>query len=311
MYNKYILKPLFITMLVFSGCSDEQVKDDSIDQIPEILSQVSLDSLETYVRELSGETSVKLDGNREYIISRHRNYPGNEQAADYLEDRLLNCGLEVYNQHYGETLRNVYGVQLGHSCPNRHYIFGAHYDSMPDSSISPGADDNASGCAAVLEAARILVDYEPACTIIYAFWDEEEQGLRGSGYYAWLARQNGDDIRGMLNVDMIGWDSNDDRRFIVNTKDTVNSVAMGETLRRINADYSIGLEPVILNLGYGSDNIPFWYWGYSAIGIEEMYGEDWNTFYHTTNDRIAAFNSAYFQQCSQVLIGTLAALALP
>ena len=55
---------------------------------------------------------------------------------------------------------------------------------MPSGTTAPGADDNASGTAAVIEAARIFTQYDSKYTIIYALWDEEEQGLIGSAYYA-------------------------------------------------------------------------------------------------------------------------------
>ena len=68
--------------------------------------------------------------------------------------------------------------------PNQQIIICAHFDSKPYSGPAPGADDNGSGTSAVLEAARILSKYKTDYTIIYALWDNEEIGLRGSAYYA-------------------------------------------------------------------------------------------------------------------------------
>jgi Zn-dependent M28 family amino/carboxypeptidase len=203
----------------------------------------------------------------------------------------------------------VYAIQRGNSYPDQKYIICAHYDNMPADSLAPGADDNASGTAAVLEAARILSQFSSDYTIIYALWDEEEQGVIGSAGFAQWSRMNDESILGVINIDMIGWDSNNDGKFWINTVDTANSVAIANEAVKVNELYQVGLTPQVLNPGSGSDNLPFWYFGYSAIGIEELYGSDWNAFYHTPNDKLEHFNLPYFHNCAQIAIGTLASLA--
>jgi Zn-dependent M28 family amino/carboxypeptidase len=180
---------------------------------------------------------------------------------------------------------------------------------MPDSSISPGADDNASGTAAVLEAARILQNYTTKYSLIYALWDEEEQGLIGAYNYTIMAWNSNENIMGVINMDMLGWDSNDDGRFWINVRDTANSVQMSERMLQINDQYNVGLSPQILNPGSGSDNLVFWYYGFAALGIEEMYGEDWNDHYHLVSDTIDKFNMNYFHKISKLVIGTTVSLA--
>lgn len=69
---------------------------------------------------------------------------------------------------------------------------------------APGADDNASGAAVVLEAARLLSSIQTPYTIIFALWDEEEIGLIGSANYARHAVQSGEQILGIVNMDMLG-----------------------------------------------------------------------------------------------------------
>ena len=79
--------------------------------------------------------------------------------------------------------------------------------------VDYGADDNASGCAAILETARILEPYQFDRTIVYAFWDEEEIGLYGSEDYASGASENSIDIKAVVNLDMIAWDEDNDRLY--------------------------------------------------------------------------------------------------
>lgn len=304
---------ILVTLLFGVGCDDNPVGGNGdvpdVDVVQEVINQTSLDSLSQVVRALSGDEPVVINGRTEVIRSRHRDYPGNDLAADYINAKLTSYGLVVVDQWVSGTARNVYALQTGSRYPNRKYIFGAHYDSMPDSTISPGADDNASGTAAVLEAARVLSRYTPEYTIMYALWDEEEEGAIGSGYYAFNANQTGETIEGMINVDMIGWDSDNNGEFFINVRDISSSALLADAMVDVNARYGVGLSPRIVNPGSGSDNLPFWFFGFGAIGVEELYGEDWNDYYHDAGDRLSQFNLQYFHNCSTLLSGTLASLA--
>ena len=301
--KKALIYLLFICL--YPGSSYSQI----IPQVQEIISKVNLDTLTKYVAELSGEVPVTINGEIDTIHSRNSNYPGNELAADYISQRLESYGLTPEYLDYSATGRDVFAIQWGTDYPEQKYVICAHYDSMPDGPVASGADDNASGTAAVLEAARILTQYTTKYTIIYALWDEEEQGLIGSINWVSQVHNAGWIISGAINMDMIAWDSDYDGKLWVNTKNIGNSVMMADKVVEVNQLYQIGLDPQVLNPGYGSDNIPFWNIGYSAIGIEELYGIDWNDYYHTTGDRLDKFNLAYFHCCAKMVIGTLATLA--
>ena len=147
--------------------------------IEELISQTNLDSLVSFVRILSGEDSVIIGGTKVVIHHRISNN-NNDLAADYIKQKLEGYGLDTYDQVYSTHGRNIYAIQPGILYPDEQYIICAHYDAVDFYC----ADDDASGVAAVLEAARILSNYELDYTLIYALWDEEEIGLIGSGYYA-------------------------------------------------------------------------------------------------------------------------------
>ena len=93
---------------------------------------------------------------------------------------------------------------------DRYVIVGGHFDSIAldrtpgTQDVAPGADDNASGVAAVLEIARILSQVELDATVIFAFWGAEELGRIGSSHFASQARARGDSIRVMFQLDSIG-----------------------------------------------------------------------------------------------------------
>jgi len=218
--------------------------------------------------------------------------------------------LPVFNHQYSATGRNVYAVQTGTEFPNQYYIICAHYDDMPPGLIAPGADDNASGTAAVLEAARIFSQYSSPYTVIYALWDEEEIGLFGSDSFATQAATQGDSIRGVLNLDMLAWDSDNDDIADIHTNNVSNTNELINKVLQVNSDYGIGLDLDIVNFGaLLSDQKPFWDNGYGAILLIEDY-EDFNQYWHTPDDRIVHFNNPYFHKMSRLGIGTLATLAL-
>lgn len=135
--------------------------------------------------------------------------PGNLEAMEYLKSTLEGWGLEVELEWFdarGSQTANVIGRLRGSENPELIYTISSHFDSVLP---SPGADDNTSGTTALLEVARVLAASGPrAATIEFAFLTGEEAGLLGAREYVRLAVQNGKQIAGFLNNDMIGWNRN-------------------------------------------------------------------------------------------------------
>jgi hypothetical protein len=277
--------------------------------IQTIINQTNIDSLTYFVRELSGDVSTIIGGSPYTILSRNKNQPGNNKAADYIKQKLNSYGLVTYDQNFSSTGRNVYGVQLGTVYPNKKYIICAHYDDMPSGTTAPGADDNASGTAAVIEAVRIFTQYGSKYSIIYALWDEEEQGLIGSAYYAQQAANSGDSIMGVINLDMIAYDSNSNNFADLHTKSVGTSIFLKDKMVEVNNLYNLGLVIDVINPGSGgSDHWSFWTYNYGAILLIEDYS-DFNAYYHSVNDIVQYFNLPYFLKMSRMALGTVASLA--
>ncbi len=290
------------------------VQSISLSQTPTvqaIINQTNVDSLVYFVMELSGDVSTIIGGSPYTIISRNKYQPSNDKATDYIKQKLDGYGLVTYNQNFSSTGRNVYGVQLGTLYPNKQYIICAHYDDMPSGTTAPGADDNASGTAAVLEAARIFTQYTSPYTIIYALWDEEEQGLVGSSYYAQQAAIAGDSIMGVINMDMIAYDNDNDGVGEIHWRNYGNSSSLKDEMVQVNTLYSIGVVPSVISNGTtASDHASFWNNGYGALLlIEEYFGGDFNAYYHSVNDLITHFNQPYYLKMSQLSLATVATLA--
>lgn len=131
------------------------------------------------------------------------------EAQNWIKQEFENLGLEVVLQDFsmpgGSASDNVIATLTGTKYPDEYIITGGHYDSYSNSSAAPGADDNASGTAGVLEIARILSQYSFDRTIIFCAFSGEEYGLYGSAAYAQAAAQQGMDIHGYFNLDMIAY----------------------------------------------------------------------------------------------------------
>jgi hypothetical protein len=150
----------------------------------------------------------------------HRNvfYPENyEAAAQWLESELAARGYAVTRQSYtvtlesysldGEPSSNIIAERRGTTRPDEIVVIGGHYDSVLG---SPGANDNASGTAAVLALADLLKDHQPARTLRFVLFANEEPPLfwteqMGSLVYARACRAKNENIVAMLSIETIGY----------------------------------------------------------------------------------------------------------
>lgn len=297
------LKKIFVLPVIIYPLCFGQNFDPFIEAT---MDQVNLDSLASYVRILSGEDSVTI-GDSTVLIEHRVSYSGNDLTAEYIKDKLVSFGLNAVEENFSESGRNVYSIQTGTTYPKQYFIYCAHYDAV----TLFCADDNASGSAQVLEAARILSQQHFDYSIIYALWDEEEIGKRGSKYFASKADSSKMDILGIINNEMSGYDSDGDGLMDIHTRDYANSVLLSEVLYAVDSLYNLALEPVIYNPGTSaSDQSSFWFYGYSAVEFcQAYYGKDYNPYYHTQQDRIDKFNMPYFHNMAKLGIGSLASLA--
>ncbi|CAN5732642.1 hypothetical protein BH18ACI5_BH18ACI5_26100 [soil metagenome] len=145
--------------------------------------------------------------------SKHITRPGNKLASEYLLTRYKSFGYEPQYQWFagrgalGGQTANVIATLKGTVNPELIYVVSSHYDSV---AIGPGADDDTSGTAALLETARIMAHSPQPATIVFASFTGEEAGLLGSREYVRRAVADKLNLVGALNNDMVGW-ANDHR----------------------------------------------------------------------------------------------------
>lgn len=278
-----------------------------------MLDAVRLDSMMRWVGELSGEAPVLINGAEHTILSRHKNNPGNNLAQAWLEQKLAELGYAPQAQPFNATGRNILASKPGDGSTEAIVILCAHYDAMPGGlANAPAADDDGSGVGALLEAARVLRDAEFVHPIVFALWDEEEQGLVGSAFYAGGMAANDAPIHAVVNMDAIAWDGNGDAKARVHTRPIANSLAIADTVMACNQRYGIGLDMILTNPGATySDHASFWNEGYGAVLVIEEFNDDGNPYYHTPNDRVQHFDGPYYEKLAKLSIAAVASLAVP
>jgi hypothetical protein len=214
-----------ILMLVcLLGCQNqaqEEQGNSKKEEIEQILANISTDSIESNIRTLAGfhtrhtmsdtsSDSIGIGAARRWIYDKFQHYSqtsGNRLQVSY--DRYI----ETENQRISEPTEvvNIVGLLPGTQLESkeRMYVVSGHYDSrvsdvMNDTSYAPGANDDASGTAAVMELARVMSKHEFDATIVFMAVAGEEQGLLGATHYAEEAKDQHLNIAAMLTNDIIG-----------------------------------------------------------------------------------------------------------
>jgi hypothetical protein len=207
--------------------------------------------------------------------------------------------------------RNIVVTIPGARTPEKEYLMIAHYDGT---SAGPGADDNASGTSALMEAARILKNCQFESTIRLIAVSAEEVGLCGSSDYATRARQQGKNIGGVLNADMIGYPLTGDTTRLVAGSYFVHC-RLADSVFLYNQRYGIGAKVDLSDSCSGSDHTSFAAAGYEAISIQEGAStEIWarkNPYYHLASDSLNKLHPGLMRRAAQLLVATIAELAGP
>ncbi|MDX9833099.1 MAG: M28 family peptidase, partial [Anaerolineae bacterium] len=276
-----------------------------------MLAQVDPAALYQAVGDLSGEWPATIGGEPYTIRTRHTtSSEGLLKATQYAGERLEALGLEVeYHTWEVGTPPNVIGELPGAGGAEEALILCGHLDDLPDGPVAPGADDNASGSAAVLAAAAILSEYTWTCDLRFALWTGEEQGLLGSRAYAVRAYNSGDQILGVVNLDMIAYNS---ATFPAPAMDLHADSTLPETVDLAHLfdgvvdAYGLALEPEVLvddTLRTRSDSWAFVEQDYPAILAIEDY-DDFSPYYHKVTDRLSTLDLAYYAEFVRAAIAT-------
>lgn len=194
---------------------------------------------------------------------------GLNAARDWIGTQLQGLGLTVTMPSFtmpasgGGTItrQNVIGTWTGTSLPNEWIVVGAHYDSRNTSGSSvtntPGAEDNASGCAGVIEIARALLPFKPRRSVLFMCYAGEEQGLYGSTRHVQALQSGGDiaKVRSVVIMDMIGYSADSQLDATYESRATYQSFL--DRFGEAAAAYVPGLNVTLSTNPFGSDHMPY------------------------------------------------------
>jgi Zn-dependent M28 family amino/carboxypeptidase len=228
-------KFLFATFLFISLASFTQTIIQKDAEIETMVKEVNKDSLQSYIKTLvsfgtrntlSTQTNAKrgIGAARNWVLNKFNLYAKNSEGrltAFVDTTTLLPNGKRIDSTI---VLGNVMAILKGtDTADKRVFIISGHLDNMRTNVMdrtndAPGANDDGSGCAAVIECARIMSKYQFSATIIFVTVSGEEQGLLGSYYLANKAKRDGWQIEAVLNNDIMGSNNSNETNIIDNTK---------------------------------------------------------------------------------------------
>jgi Zn-dependent M28 family amino/carboxypeptidase len=279
---------------------------------------------------------VKVDPQRlrrtlETIVGERSPFSGQQHLAaveSFIEKELSSYGLTVESDYFsyrGKNFRNLIGrlaAQRGDSL----IILGAHFDSVQG---TPGADDNASGVAVLLEAARALARARLRAQVLFCAFNLEELNMVGSTYFAKKLKAAGTKIGAMVSLEMIGYTDSragsqkyptglswlyPDRGDFIGVIGNWNSSSLLRTFARQMRQVR-GLSVETLSVpGNGalvpavrlSDHSPFWDLGYPALMITDT-SFFRNPHYHGPTDTLETLNVDFMAKvCEGVILSVLA-----
>jgi Zn-dependent M28 family amino/carboxypeptidase len=249
------------------------------------------------------------------------------QAANWLKTELKISGYNknVYYHEFEEgffELKNVICHKQGET--NKIILICGHYDTILNDNVedtvsrAPGADDNASGVAAILEIARILSEVELKYSIQFVFFSGEEQGLRGSEHYSQYLKDNNVVLDLVINLDMVGKPG-----FLptlktvqvdvdnVKSKLSCNEVKENDKASETFADHmeqmASDYTDLIVKRGavYASDYCPFEARGYVVIGAYDGSAELENPHYHSSTDVPANLDMEFLTSVTRMVLATI------
>ncbi len=299
-----------------------------------LVQRLSPDSLRATVQRLSGFNTrfVGTDSSR--------------AAGAWLRERLIQAGyaearFDTFTVTLDRTIlgrryvldrvpaRNISVIKRGVRYPDRYLVLGSHYDpvnltgsntvSAPDTTFAPGANDNATGVAVVLEMARLLRAMDTDVSVVFILFDAAELGLWGSRAYAERARARGEDVRGMFSIDALGTRATDfPKAFSIDV--TSRSLDLGGEVAQAALNYTsliprntsgMGYLETISNRGREgcdcSDHQSFTDQGYPGVGVFQYFGADAS--FHTARDTVGAVDFALVNEIGRAAFAAATRIA--
>ena len=268
----------------------------------------------------------------EVIVGERNPFSGQRHLTEvesFIEKELASYGLSVESDYFsyrGKKFRNIIGRQ-GAQRGGSLIILGAHFDSVQG---TPGADDNASGVAVLLEAARLLARARVGSQVLFCAFNLEELNMIGSGYFAKKLKSAGAKVDAMISLEMVGYTDSrpgsqkyplglkafyPDRGDFIGVIGNWNSASLlrrfarqmrqvrGLPVETLSVPGNGGLIPAVRL----SDHSPFWDAGYPALMVTDT-SFFRNPHYHGSTDTLETLNLDFMAKVCEGVIRAVLAL---
>jgi Peptidase family M28 len=291
------------------GCSERQAGplDAAPDTapLPACLVHPAEAELRAWLAALTGEADVLVAG-QPVRIKERASAEGRTRTRAYLQAEFAALGWAATEAPYDDGA-NMVASRSGIEATA--LVVGAHFDAIPDVA---GADDNASGLVLQLATARSLRGCTLARELRFVAFDQEELGLVGSRAYVGRLRNEGlaAEIQGMLNLDMMGYDRDDDGGYTIFECGRPEAAFLIDALVDRTRALDLGLN-ISRHCHAGGDHRTFWDARIPAVAFGEQFGRpaaDTNPCYHLPCDRPDQLNFRYLRNLAHLTAATAAAL---
>jgi len=251
-------------------------------EIVNLINQVSQDSIESHIRYMQGFHRVATS-------------PAALTVQNWLVENFESYGYEDISVHHFSwnsqqlDAGNVVVVKQGTEFPDEYILITSHYDhSTVEYPAGPGADDNASGTAGVLECARLLKSFPTKRSIMFVPFNAEEFWLVGSMPFAQKCAIENMNIIAHFNMDMIGWFPPENPNTIMASGYSYISKALFEYYQQTANTYVPAIPTIRLSAGdsYGGDHMPFNLYEYPSLYIGDIEYIDLHPCYHRPCDTL-------------------------
>jgi hypothetical protein len=292
---------LDFTPLRFSNTTLKDTNQPTRVDFGNLLNHINADSIQWFMQQLQNFGTRNAQANNRYDV------------ADWIRGQFTRLGItnavvEPFFVQNSWDQYNVVATIPGTLAPNKYIVVGGHHDSIVldgnDPIITaPGADDNASGTAAVLEYARVLKanNYQPECSIRFVTFACEEYGLFGSKYHAQVAFDQGQDIKLMINHDMISNSTLAPGEWFVELNPYSGFEGYSVTAANLVETQTTLIPSYWMLNSAGSDSYSFWQRGFPSVYFSEG---QFSPFYHSINDLVANTNTQYAKEVIKASLAT-------
>jgi aminopeptidase YwaD len=301
-----------------AGCTD----GGRYQAIADVVKRIEKNKLKTHVEAVTHYGPRSVDDRQ-----------ATDHTVRYIKSLLTEYGYQPIEEPLGNyktpegnnySFINIIAEHAGKGESSRILELGTHYDTVDD---SPGADDNASGVAAILEIARVLSSVETKRTVRFCFFALEEHGRDGSDFHVEQIRNRNEELDGAIILEMIGYatDQPDTQATpvripllfsppttgnFITVVGNFRSGGIGNRFERAAKRYVPALPYFSANLVGGffkdalrSDHKPYWDNGYRAIMLTDT-ANFRNPHYHKASDLPDSLNFDFLHRVTQAITAT-------